>query len=503
MFSSKILIAATVVGVLLAVLGTLGVILVPSFFYEEVQKKLPLLNGTEAFNIWEDIPLPIYQRYYFFNLTNPEEFYWNGSKPVLKEVGPYSYRCTWVKNNVSWGANHTVSYREVKTAYFDPDASVGNEDDVITTLNMPLIAAGEMAKEASAFKRILITMAVNALKEKLIIQKTVGQLLFQGYHDALAMLAYKMDHSLPYSDGKFGWMHKKNATDDGNFTVFTGEDSMDKYNVIADWNGKPGLSWWKDECNMINGTNGELVPPYVGSRSALYVFNTAFCRSWTLEQNGTVPSHGLNLQRFTAPATTFQNASDYPPNGCFATRRNLRSGVMDISKCQHGAPVLLSFPHFYLGDPSYLEAIEGLHPDPFHHSFNLDVYPELGLGMRLYGRLQINVALEKVPYIRGLENVTEMVYPILWEEINIEPSDAFVDHLKGELQLPLFYMLMAGYLLLGIGTGMVLAVFGIVLGRHLGWFAHKYEDTSPLIDDEEHGKGDVGHEEKHGDFPTA
>ena len=39
-----------------------------------------------------------------------------------------------------------------------------------------------------------------------------------------------------------------------------------------------------------------------------------------------------------------------------------------------GAPFMISFPHFYLGDPSLLEEVEGLNPDPEKHDFYLDVH---------------------------------------------------------------------------------------------------------------------------------
>lgn len=40
-----------------------------------------------------------------------------------------------------------------------------------------------------------------------------------------------------------------------------------------------------------------------------------------------------------------------------------------------GAPVVLSFPHFYFADSSYLNAVEGLQPNSSIHSFHIDVEP--------------------------------------------------------------------------------------------------------------------------------
>uniref|UniRef100_A0A5F9DNX9 Scavenger receptor class B member 2 n=1 Tax=Oryctolagus cuniculus TaxID=9986 RepID=A0A5F9DNX9_RABIT len=57
---------------------------------QAVQKNVVLRNGTEIFDSWEKPPLPVYTQFYFFNVTNPEEIL-RGEKPLLQEVGPYTY----------------------------------------------------------------------------------------------------------------------------------------------------------------------------------------------------------------------------------------------------------------------------------------------------------------------------------------------------------------------------------------------------------------------------
>ena len=42
---------------------------------------------------------------------------------------------------------------------------------------------------------------------------------------------------------------------------------------------------------------------------------------------------------------------------------------------------MISFPHFYLGDPCLLEEVEGLNPDPEKHDFYLDVHEVLCAGV--------------------------------------------------------------------------------------------------------------------------
>ena len=51
------------------------------------------------------------------------------------------------------------------------------------------------------------------------------------------------------------------------------------------------------------------------------------------------------------------------------------SGVRGISKCRYGAPVFLSFPHFYAADPYYLRSVEGLNPKKELHELYLALEP--------------------------------------------------------------------------------------------------------------------------------
>ena len=50
-----------------------------------------LLPGHLTYQQWKDPQVDLYKDFYFFNLTNKEDFQ-NGHTPIVTEVGPYRYR---------------------------------------------------------------------------------------------------------------------------------------------------------------------------------------------------------------------------------------------------------------------------------------------------------------------------------------------------------------------------------------------------------------------------
>lgn len=50
-----------------------------------------MVEGSRVFESWKRPPPPVYMEYFFFNVTNLDEFL-AGAKPVVNQVGPYTYR---------------------------------------------------------------------------------------------------------------------------------------------------------------------------------------------------------------------------------------------------------------------------------------------------------------------------------------------------------------------------------------------------------------------------
>ena len=80
--------------------------------------------------------------------------------------------------------------------------------------------------------------------------------------------------------------------------------------------------------------------------------------------------------RFSPAEDSFDSPSDTPSNACYCRREPcLQSGLFDISTCEPGSPIVISWPHFLYAEPNLRRAVQGMNPDPLLHRFHIDVQP--------------------------------------------------------------------------------------------------------------------------------
>jgi scavenger receptor class B protein 1 len=98
-------------------------------------------------------------------------------------------------------------------------------------------------------------------------------------------------------------------------------------------------------------------------------------------------------------------AKHNPDNSCFCLKEEgfscFKSGVFNMEPCKRtpelplGAPIALSYPHFYEADQSFLDAVVGLKPVKEDHQFYVDVLPEFGFPLAIRPRFQLNAIIRK------------------------------------------------------------------------------------------------------------
>nr|XP_043868769.1 lysosome membrane protein 2c [Solea senegalensis] len=375
-----------------------------------VKKDVVLKNGSEAFEAWESPPAPIYMQFYFFNLTNPLEVL-DGEKPAVVEVGPYTYREYRPMEQVNFQDNGTkVAAVNTKTYIFQQNMSRGPESDLIRTVNIPAIVK-MMFKNHSVMAN-LISSYMKFEEEGLFTTRTVGELLW-GYEDAVLKALQIIK---PELDDVFGLFYKNNASNDGEYMFFTGQQNYKDFARVDTWNGESSLSWWtSDECNMINGTNGASFHPVVTKTEALYMFSSDLCRSLYALYEDDVTVKGISAYRFVPPSEVFANMTVNPANAgfCVPAGKCLGSGVLNVSVCKQGAPIIMSSPHFYQADEKLVKDIIGMKPKKEHHETAIDINPLTGIILQAAKRLQVNVYVEKIPAFSQTENVRTVIFPVM------------------------------------------------------------------------------------------
>ncbi|KAM8797667.1 scavenger receptor class B member 1 [Eudromia elegans] len=407
-------------GAALALLGLSLLLAGPRIVREQVVKNVRIDPSSIAFGMWKDIPVPFYLSVHFFEVMNPQEIL-QGAKPVVSQRGPYVYREFRHKANITFHDNGTVSFLEYRRLFFRPELSAGSEDDYIVVPNIMLMGAAVMIENLPSFVKLLLSGALAGLKQEAFMNRTVGELMW-GYEDPLIDTINMLVPGLIPFKGKFGLFVEFNNSHSGLFTVNTGMEDISRVHMVDSWNGLKKVKYWRtNECNMINGTSGEMWPPFM-SPTSLEFYSPDACRSMKLVYERSGEFAGVPTYRFVAPKTLFANGSDYPPNEGFCPC--LQSGVQNVSSCRLNAPLFLSHPHFYNADPFLVDAVDGLHPDKEQHALFLDVHPMTGIPMNCSIKLQLNLYIKQVPGIIQTGKTKPVVLPLLWfaESGSIEGS---------------------------------------------------------------------------------
>jgi len=415
-------------GVFLIIGGFLSCFLFSTLVNYIIESKVALLPGTEVSNAWIAPPIKPLLKIHYFNATNSEE-YLAGGKLRVQEIGPFVYEENWVREDVQWSNdNSDVSFKMRRTYHYRPDLSKGSLSDEVILPNVPMFGMlGKFRNNASLFESTNFFLESADPPQNVFEKRTVGEVTW-GYNHSLVSLANLIlpdDQKLPEL---FGYFYGKNNTEEKEVKINTGKNNILELGSIVNYDNKTKLSTWYDDreaedrsCNRIHGTDGSIFPPHVKKSQVFHIFNKDMCRSLPIEYEETVKHFGMDTFRFVPHKTAFTSQD----SSCFCPPGNTGcapEGMFNVSACQGGAPMLLSWPHFYNGDPRLREIVDGLKPDKEKHEFQIDILPQLGVGLRAAIRLQINIFFE-TQGVTKLENATDAYVPIVWFEDGIEELD--------------------------------------------------------------------------------
>ena len=485
---------------------------------DKINDELVLKPDSESYKNWQAPDVPIYLQFFVFDVVNHEEAR-QEQRPVVEQKGPYSYREYRKKKNITWSAESKpvkVTYDEEKWFVFDPETSCESCDpfkDYITTVNIPLVTLGEMARNWPIEAKPIVDVVMDYFKESLFTKRQVHGLLW-GYPDPILAeynkLRGKLVNLIPFLGKLLPEISpvialQNNQTFDGFTTVYTGAGDIAELELWEEWNGKSKLGAWNTKyANMLNGTDGTQFAPEISEDDTLYVFVTELCRALYLQHNTNTDVHGIATLQFTVPSKLFFNATLNPDNGAFCTKKCYPTGILDVSVCQVNStvslPVFISAPHFYQGDPELIKNVTGLNPNEQDHGTFLDVEPHTGLPLSSSKRLQLNVLIQPIPGIRQTSGIRTTFVPIFYLNETATIDKKLADELKSKVisTINTIHGVEFGLLALGgilIVAGAVLVVLLIRKRRKLKMegrsSANGTGETTPLLRDDVPTSGTV------------
>ncbi|CAG2214867.1 CD36L2 [Mytilus edulis] len=424
-------------GWLLCVIGGISIPVVSYFIKKQVEKTVIIRKGGVLYDLWKDV-----------------RFLSTCSSICL--MSPIEKR---EKFNITFNPNGTVSYRQKRIFIFDRSKSVGDDSDVFVTAN-PLYwtVLAAIKYEYLDINKIL-ELVLKFGGEGPFFEKSVRDLVW-GYKDKMLEVGNELAPQWFYTDF-VGYFMNKNNTDDGVYTIFTGEKDITMLGMIDKYNGSSYLNFWSTKsANMVNGSDGTLGPPYLSDDRTLYLFASDICRSVSGEWTSNVKIKDISLRRYTAGFMYLANATINPDNIGFCTPESncMDTGLVNISSCQlidyFHIPAVVSLPHFYMASDRIKSSIGGLSPsaeehqtfvdlehvshsfDLEHVSHSIDLEHNTGLVLSVAKRLQINLYIQPVEGLPETSKISPSVLPVFWLNETAVVNDKYADQLKRMLFIP-------------------------------------------------------------------
>lgn len=245
---------------------------------------------------------------------------------------------------------------------------------------MVTIGAAITAENYSGFKLWSVNVVLSS--QTIHVVKNVREILFDGYSDSLLNVGKLFDSSKANFD-TVGFFIKRNGSDElgGTYEVHTGVGDMTQFDQAVKYNDLTEFPYNRAECRRLKGSAGEFFPPRYPTDKSLYLFTPDMCRSLPYDFEKKIIHRDIGGNRFTLGDRAIDNGTLYPENKCYP--QGMPSGVMNISVCNFDQPMFISYPHFYLADPSYVNAVEGLFPNKEKHESYITLEPKTGITLEV------------------------------------------------------------------------------------------------------------------------
>ncbi|KAL5110725.1 Platelet glycoprotein 4 [Taenia crassiceps] len=422
---------------------------------------MKLFKGSALFDSWSTCRSGIIVEFYFFTVKNVQDFI-NGNKPVVQQVGPYTYEQTTCKSTLEASPqNGSIRYSDKDSFNFLPERSVGLESDELTVLNVGYVAIANGIGKNRVLAKLANLLIKSFYHSQLFLRKTVAEMIW-GYEDP----ALKLINKFITVETKIGLYSDKNNSVGPTFEVDDGVQDTTKVGQILTFNGHRNMSVWGTSlANRVVGSDGSLFPPFLDS--TVHVFSADICRSLQFHASKkpeTVYINSVPTTKFSLSKETLLSPKEYPDNRgfCLDYPNCPKSGTLDMRKCIKGAPIAISLPHFNGADESYRQDVIGMHPRD-DMDISLYIEPQTGVILQALQLIQINAIVQHNPFFSELVRLKNVTYlPIGYINTSIYVSESVAHILLSTLIIPQMSISVAASLII-IGALVSLVVNGVIL----------------------------------------
>nr|QOE77894.1 cameo1 [Antheraea pernyi] len=443
---------------------------------------MTLSPTSMSFDIWRETPIPMYLECYLFNITNVDDILARNNVTLrVEQMGPYVFRESHSKVNLSWNDNSTVTYYNQRYWHFVPEMSNGSLSDNVTSINPIIATVAYTLRYEPTFLKLPVDIFLRMFHDNFFLTANVSSWLFDGIQDPVIDIALhfpELPFVIPYD--RFGWFYERNGSIDfdGSFTMNTGASDFSQLGNIEMWKYS-NHTVFRDECGVVKGSTGELWAPELG-QPELYVFASDLCTYIILSKDSNVTIQGIDGVQYSANDSVFDNGHKYPHMECYCDevrdRDCLPSGALNVSLCRFGSPAFVSKPHFLHSDPYYPSKIDGLNPQE-DYNFRLALEMFTGMPLGVTAQLQINMLVRHVTMMTLNNQLPDpdTLVPMFWfrQEVEITPEYARMARFALRLRYWTPYAL---YVLTVIGVGLLMAGVFVLIRR-----LFKSPDTTPII----------------------
>ncbi|KAK6729801.1 hypothetical protein RB195_006697 [Necator americanus] len=281
-------------------------------------------------------PMKNVMRFFFFNVSNPDEIVYEGAKPRLIETQSYAVMESEQKRFLRWSEDgNKVFYQNYKKyiiseEYTCPDCSW---DDMVVIPNPVGIGAAaniyDPQYHITPIAQKILGFGLLLVGEYPFISHTIKEILFDGYNDALLTIGHsqlvtflsgilnggKSIIPIPIPDmPRLGFFQGYNNSRDEEYWIRTGKDDIDKIGEIVTWANQTYLpeSWWPTAYSRsIRGSDsGSFCKMHLTKDDELPFFQSFMCRSFTKTFLKETTIHSIPSYTFSVPYEDYDTTSD-------------------------------------------------------------------------------------------------------------------------------------------------------------------------------------------------